>query len=451
MVQKYKKMILFGFFTSIMSASLFFTSTLEAQNTPADEKKEVSKLEAYLKFTRVMNFVEAEYVDEVNTSDLIDKALNGMLKNLDAHSSYLNKSALQQMTIQTKGEFGGLGISIGKKNGVLTIITPLDDTPAYRAGIKAGDVIIKIDDKNAIEMELDEAVSIMRGKPKTSLTLTIAREGESKPLIVPIVRDIIKLDSVYAKTIDGFDDILYIRVSTFDSNVVRDVAKAIKDNPKKKGIILDLRNNSGGLLDQAVGLVDIFIDEGIIVSQKGKAQPKEEYRATKINTLTKLPLVVLVNGGSASASEIVSGALQDHKRAVLVGETTFGKGSVQQVKPISETEAVKLTTGRYYLPSDRTIQAVGVTPDVVVAFGEIEKSDKESFELKEKDLKKHLASELLKVNTPKDKKKSVKVEETNSTENNATFISTDMIYQDAQLKSAINILKALMTLKKEEL
>ncbi|MEA2029718.1 MAG: S41 family peptidase [Campylobacterota bacterium] len=449
MVKKYKKIILVGFIASISLASILLTSKLEAQNSP-QEKQEVSKLEAYIKFTRVMNFIEEEYVDEVNTTDLIDKALNGMLKNLDSHSSFLNKSALQQMTIQTKGEFGGLGISIGKKNGVLTIITPLDDTPAYRAGVKAGDVIVKIDDKNAIDMELDEAVSIMRGKPKTSIRLTIAREGESKPVVVDIVRDIIKLQSVYAKKIEELDDVLYMRVSTFDSKVVKDVTKAIKENPKKKGIIVDLRNNSGGLLDQAVGLVDLFIDEGIIVSQKGKAQPKEEYRASKINTLTTLPLVVLVNGGSASASEIVSGALQDHKRAVIVGETTFGKGSVQQIKPITQTEAVKLTTARYYLPSDRTIQAVGVTPDIVVEFGEILKSDRGNFELKEKDLKKHLKSELLKVETSKDKK-TIASENNITQENNSSIIKQELVYQDAQLKAAINILKALITLKKEEL
>jgi len=449
MVKKYRKIIIAGFLTSVAFASLLLTSKLEAKNS-VPSTKEASKLEAYIRFTRVMSFIEEQYVDEVNTTDLIDKALNGMLKNLDAHSSYLNKSALAQMTIQTKGEFGGLGISIGKKNGVLTIITPLDDTPAYKAGIKAGDIIVKINDKNAIDMELDEAVSIMRGKPKTSINLTIARESEPKPIVVTIVRDIIKLDSVYVKKVDSNDDILYIRVSTFDSKVVKDVTDAIKKNPKKKGIILDLRNNAGGLLDQAVGLVDIFIDEGIIVSQKGKAQPKEEYRASKINTLTKLPLVILVNGGSASASEIVSGSLQDHKRAVVVGEATFGKGSVQQIRPISQTEAIKLTTARYYLPSDRTIQAVGVTPDVIVAFGEILKSDKESFELKEKDLKKHLKSELLKVDS-KDGKK-IKLNENNLTqEHNASFIKQEQIYLDAQLKSALNILRGLITLQKEEL
>ncbi|KIM06755.1 MAG: peptidase S41 [Sulfurovum sp. PC08-66] len=445
MVKKHKKIVLVGFIASITLASIALSAKLNAKTT-AQEKQELSKLESYIKFTRVMNFIEAEYVDEVNTSDLIDKALNGMLQNLDPHSSFLDKNALEQMNIQTKGEFGGLGISIGKKNGVLTIISPIDNTPAYHAGVKSGDVIVKIDDKNALEMELDEAVSIMRGKPKTSIELTIAREGESKPLVFKIVRDIIKLDSVYTKKIDAHEDLLYIRVATFDAKVVKDVTKAIKENPAKKGIILDLRNNSGGLLDQAVGLVDIFVDKGIIVSQKGKAQPKEEYRASKLNTLTKLPLVVLINGGSASASEIVSGALQDHKRAVLVGELTFGKGSVQQIRPISQTEAVKLTTAKYFLPSDRTIQAVGVTPDVEVAFGEILKSDKDSFEIKEKDLKKHLESELFKVETKKSDK-----ENNASQENNATFISKEIIYQDGQLKSAIDILKALITLNKEEL
>ena len=441
MVKKSKSIIVIGFFISSILAFVSVTSMLEAKGNV--KTQELTKLQAYMKFTEVLKFIELEYVDEVNTTYLIEKAISGLVSSLDSHSAFLDKKSLENMSVSMKGEFGGLGISIGMKQGALTIITPLDDTPAYRAGVKAGDVIIKINDKNAIGMKLDEAVSIMRGKPKTPITITVVRQGEKKPLEIKIIRDIIKLNSVSSKKIEKYSDVLYIRVSTFDAKVVQDVSKAIKNNPNKKGIILDLRNNSGGLLDQAVGLVDIFVDNGIVVYQEGHHQPRDEFLASKSNTLTKLPLVVLVNGGSASASEIVSGSLQDHKRAVILGEVTFGKGSVQQIRQISRTEAIKLTTARYYLPSGRTIQAVGVKPDVEVKFGEVVKDDEFEFSIKERDLKGHLEEELAKI----DSNSTIKIDD-NSSENNSSIIKTDYIYKDAQLKSAINILKALITLKK---
>ncbi len=441
MVKKSKSIIIIGFIVSSIFAFISLTSMLDAKSN-IDNKK-LSKLQAYMKFTEVLRFIEMEYVDEINTTDLIDKAISGLISNLDSHSAFLDKKALDNMQVSMKGEFGGLGISIGMKDGALTIITPLDDTPAYRAGVKAGDIIIKIDDKNAIGMKLDEAVSLMRGKPNTEVSITVVRKGERKPIKIKIIRDIIKLDSVYVKEIENNNDILYIRISTFDAKVVQNTSKAIKSNPKKKGIILDLRNNSGGLLDQAVGLVDIFVDKGIIVYQKGHNQPRDEFLASPTNTLTKLPLVVLVNGGSASASEIVSGSLQDHKRAIILGEVTFGKGSVQQIRQISKTEAIKLTTARYYLPSDRTIQAVGVKPDIEVKFGEVVKDEEADFSLKERDLKGHLKEELSKI----DNNSTIKIDNNSSSENNSSIIKMDYIYKDAQLKSAINILKALITLK----
>ncbi len=441
MVRKSKNIMIVGFFVSCIFAFVSVTSMLDAKSDIGD--KELSKLQAYMKFTEVLRFIEAEYVDEVNTTDLIEKAISGLLTNLDSHSSFLDKKSLEQMTVSTKGEFGGLGISIGMKHGAITIITPLDDTPAFHAGVKAGDVIIKINDKNAIGMKIDEAVSIMRGKPKTSIRITVVRKNERKPIEIKIIRDIIKLDSVYVKMIEDNNDTLYIRVSSFDSKVVEGVTKGIKANPNKKGIILDLRNNSGGLLDQAVGLVDIFVDEGIIVYQKGHNQPKDDFLASKSNTLTDVPVVVLVNGGSASASEIVSGSLQDHKRAIILGEVTFGKGSVQQIRQISKTEAIKLTTARYYLPSDRTIQAIGVTPDITVKFGEILKDDELDFSLKERDLKGHLEEELLKI----DSNTTISIDN-NSSENNSSIIKIDDLYKDAQLKSANDVLKALITLQR---
>jgi carboxyl-terminal processing protease len=282
-------------------------------------------------------------------------------------------------------------------------------------------------------MTIDKAVSIMRGKPQTAIELTVVRKGAMKPLKIEIIRDIIEIQSVYSKTIG--DDILYMRITSFDQKVVQGLRKGISEHADRKGIVLDLRNNPGGLLNQAIGVVDMFVDEGAIVSQKGKI-PEENlvYNASSANSDTKTPLVILVNGGSASASEIVSGALQDHKRAVVVGNKTFGKGSVQVVMPISQTEALRLTIARYYLPSGRTIQAIGVTPDVEVSFGEIKKAEV-GISIKERDLQKHLVGELEKVDGKK--------EEIDDKENKKV-ITEEQIYKDSQLKSAVDILKALM-------
>jgi len=287
-------------------------------------------------------------------------------------------------------------------------------------------------------MSIDEAVSIMRGKVGTPIDITIVRENEPKPLLIHIVRGIITIQSVYTKQIG--DDVLYVRVTSFDKKVADDVAKAIKTKKgSTKGIILDLRNNPGGLLDQAVGLADIFIDDGIIVSQKGRRKDdKKVFEASSSKTLTYVPMVVLINGGSASASEIVSGALQDHKRAVLVGQNTFGKGSVQIVLPITDKEAIKLTVARYYLPSGRTIQAVGVKPDVEVLPGEVT-THKSNFSLKEADLKKHLEKELEKVDGKKEIKEDKKEDK--------DIITPEMLSKDIQLKEAVDIMKALVITK----
>jgi carboxyl-terminal processing protease len=333
------------------------------------------------------------------------------------------------------------------KDGALTVIAPIKDTPAYKAGIKAGDIILKINDTATIGMSIDESVKLMRGKPKTSLVLTIIRKGEAKPLEVKITRDIIKIQSVYAKTIE--DDILYVHVTSFDQKVVKGVKDAMKKHKHTKGMILDLRNNPGGLLDQAVGLADLFVDEGVIVSQKGKLKSENlEYKATKKGTDKDTPLVILINGGSASASEIVSGALQDFNRSILVGEKTFGKGSVQVVMPIGANEALKLTVARYYLPSGRTIQALGVTPDITVPLGKIDFIE-DSIMLKEKDLKKHLQSELEKINNNTAKSSKPKTDtENNTTKIDDTIITEEQIYKDLQLKSAVDILKALIITNK---
>ncbi|MEN4052883.1 MULTISPECIES: S41 family peptidase [Sulfurimonas] len=437
---KNKKFITLGFVSVALSLSFILSSTLFAKETTAKkESTEASRLEALSKFTKVISIVEEYDVDQITIEELIDKALKGLMENLDAHSNYLTQKDYKRLQVQTNGEFGGLGITVGMKDGALTVISPIDDTPADKAGLKSGDIILKIDNKSTLGMTIDEAVSLMRGKVGDPIDLTIVREGESKPLSIHIVRDIIKIESVHAKMIGK--DILYIRVSSFDKKVVDDVTKAVKKKKSvTKGIILDLRNNPGGLLDQAVGLVDLFVDSGVIVSQKGRRKIEtKEYSAHIGNTITDVPVVVLINGGSASASEIVSGALQDHKRAVLIGEKTFGKGSVQVVLPITETEAIKLTIARYYLPSGRTIQALGVTPDIEVLPGEL-KTFKNEFAIKEADLKKHLEKELEKVDGKKSQTKEDKKDKKD-------IITPKMLEKDLQLKEGADIIKALIITK----
>ena len=408
------------FILMIMIASSIFAETKQ------------SRLAAYEKFVRVVNMIEMYYVDKLDTTTIVNKALKGLLPNLDPHSSYLDKKAYKNLKIETSGEFGGLGIVVGMKNGVLTIISPIDDTPAYKAGLKAGDIILKINNKATLDMSLDEDVNLMRGKPGTKITLTIVRNG--KPFKVTITRAIIKIKSVKAKDVKGYPQIEYIRIASFDKNVVSSLKKILPKLKKegKKGIIIDLRNNPGGLLNQAVGTLDLFIDKGILVSQKGRIKSEDEvYYAHSYGTYKNIPIVVLVNGGSASASEIVSGSLQDHKRAVIVGETTFGKGSVQAILPIPgyKGEALRLTIARYYLPSGRTIQARGVTPDIIVHPAKI-KEEKEGISLKEANLKDHLKAELAKIEHKKIKKTNPKKEINPA--------------NDLQLLTGANILKALI-------
>jgi len=452
MIKKSKKVIIAGLLSTVTAAYLFGSFAQAKDTTKPAPSTAKEKLEAYIKFTQILNVIEKEYVDEVNTTDLVDKALKGLMTNLDAHSTFMDTKSYKDLSVQTKGEFGGLGISVGMKDGVLTVIAPLDGTPAFRAGIKSGDIILKIDDKATIGMTIDDSVKIMRGKPKTDIVLTIIRKKAPKPLEIKITRDIIEIQSVYGKNIENYEDTLYVHVTSFDQKVVKGVVEAIEEHNNTQGIVLDLRNNPGGLLDQAIGLVDLFVEKGVIVSQKGKSKLENtEYKATKKNSDLSTPIVVLVNGGSASASEIVAGALQDFNRSIIVGEKTFGKGSVQIVMPIGKDEALKLTVARYYLPSGRTIQAEGVTPDITVHFAKVEYLD-DPILLKEKDLKKHLESELKKIDSNKTISKKIEVSDNNSTENNTSInkklITEDQVNKDNQLKSALDILKALIITNK---
>jgi carboxyl-terminal processing protease len=438
---KNKKMMVVGFISAIAVSLALSTSLIaksDAQPLPSEASNEASRLQSLAKFTKVLSIVEQYNVDGLGVDQLIDKSLQGLLSNLDAHSNFLDKKSFESLKSQTDGEFGGLGITVGMRDNALTVISPIEGTPADKAGIKAADIILKINDKSTLSMTIDDAVGLMRGAPKTPINLTVIRKGAGEPLKFHIIRDIITVESVYARTID--DHILYIRVTSFDKKVATDVKAVLKKHAaKSKGIILDLRNNPGGLLDQAVELTDLFVDEGVIVSQKGRNKSDDiSYSATKKATVTHLPLVVLVNEGSASASEIVSGAMQDLKRGVIVGTKTFGKGSVQVVMPITDTEAIKLTIARYYLPSGRTIQAVGVIPDVEVDAGEVKKHEN-NFDIKEADLKKHLEGELEKTNG------MVDVTETNAT--NKTIITKAQLTKDMQLKEGVGILKALIIVK----
>jgi len=422
--------------------ALVLSQNIFAKDGQKKESEQPTRLESLRKFNYVTETIEKYYVDDIKLQEIVDKALKGLMQELDAHSSYLDKKASKDMSIQTQGEFGGLGITVGMRDGALTVIAPIDNTPAYKAGIKSLDIILKINNTATIGMTLDEAVNMMRGEPKTDISITVVRKGELKPIEFKLQRDVIKVQSVFAKKIEN-EDVLYLRVSSFDSKVSSELEKEIKKNRDLKGVILDLRNNPGGLLNQAISTVDLFIKNGVIVSQKGR-DTEEKFEASTFSTKTDLPLVVLVNEGSASASEIVSGSLQDHKRAVIIGEKTFGKGSVQALLPLNNerTENIKLTIAKYYLPSGRTIQALGVTPDIIVSAGKVTQNDDGFLKIKEADLKKHLEGELEKVDDSIKKDRKIIKDESKK------LISKEDLLEDNQLNTSLAILKSLIIMSK---
>lgn len=343
-------------------------------------------------FTEVMSMVKKHYVEEVNAQDLVYGAIRGMLNSLDPHSSFMTPDAYKEMQVDTKGEFGGLGIQIGVKDGVLTVIAPIEDTPAFRAGIKAGDKIIKIEDEMTKNMTLFEAVSKMRGEPKTAITISILREGWKDLKAFTIIRDIIKIKSVKSKVIE--DNIGYVKISQFQEKTARDLSKALQTISKEgiNSLILDLRNNPGGLLNSAIAVSDRFLPKGqLVVYTKNRTGQKTEF-FTEVEGDFNLPMIVMVNQGSASASEIVAGALKDWNKAIILGTQTFGKGSVQTVIPLSDGAGLRLTTAKYYTPNGEDIQNTGITPNITVKL-KAANGAKEHTILREKDLKGHLDNE----------------------------------------------------------
>ena len=392
---------------------------------------EALPLEDLRTFAEVLERIKTAYVEPIDDKTLFENAIKGMLSNLDPHSSYLDPDAFRELQESTSGEFGGLGIEVGLDDGVLQVIAPIDDTPAAAAGLEAKDLIIKIDDQPTKGLSLMEAVEKMRGKPGTTIRLTISRESR-KPFEVTLQRAIIKSQSVKSELLD--DGYGFIRISQFQVNTGTDVAKALASLKKEnkgqplKGLILDLRNNPGGILQAAVEVADHFLDSGLIVYTKGRlANAELRFSATVANTSVNVPMVVLINGGSASASEIVAGALQDHKRAVVMGTDSFGKGSVQTVLPLNNDRALKLTTALYYTPKGRSIQAQGIIPDITIERAKISQEETAQ-DLKEADLAGHLGN---RSTTKRTKAKD-----------NTPHLQD----QDYQVNQAINLLKGLNVL-----
>ena len=371
--------IKFKIFLSFWLILVFSPQVLAVEEDPNDYN--------YLKFLgETIEKINSDYVDDVKNKELVESAIDGMLSSLDPHSSFLNAESLKQMKIQTKGAFGGLGIEVTMENGFVKVISPIDDTPAYKAGIKAGDYITHLDGKSVIGLNLNEAVEKMRGPIGTKLKVTIGRSNQ-EAFNVTIKRDIIKISSVKSKL---EEDVGYIRITTFSEQTSKSTKDAIKEFKKEKnlrGYVLDLRNNPGGLLDQAVSVSDLFLEKGEIVSTRGRnSENPEMYKARSGDIIDGKPLVVIINGGSASASEIVAGALQDHKRAILLGTRTFGKGSVQTIIPVKPYGALRMTTAKYFTPSGRSIQKTGIEPDIVVEERELKKADNKKIS-REEDLK----------------------------------------------------------------
>lgn len=436
-----------GFAVIVAFLSIFIISS--QRHSSAEAKG--SDYESIELFTDVMAIIKKSYVEDVDTKKLVYGAINGMLSSLDPHSSFMPPDTYKEMKIDTKGAFGGLGIEISIKEGVLTVISPIEDTPAFKAGIKSGDMILKIDDKFTKDLNINDAVKRMRGQKGSKVILTIMREGFDKPKEFPIVRDIIQVKSVRFHLTDGGYG--YVRIAQFQEKTDEDLSKALKAMKEEykselKGLVLDMRNDPGGLLDQAVKVAEHFVPEGqmIVYTEGREKDSKMQFTAKKGGKEAGYPIVVIINGGSASASEIVAGALQDHKRAIILGTQSFGKGSVQTIIPLSDDSGLRLTTARYYTPKGRSIQAKGITPDIVVEAVELPKATgkKDAMHLREKDLENHFETD------GKSGAEDVKKDETKSEKKDE---KTEKIPQklEENLKTDYQVLRALDLLKGWEL
>ncbi|HLE93625.1 MAG TPA: S41 family peptidase [Sulfuricaulis sp.] len=392
-------------------------------------------------FTEVFSRIKADYVEPVSDKKLLEDAVQGMLAGLDPHSAYLDANSFKDMRVETEGKFGGLGIEVTMENGFVKVVSPIEDTPAARAGIKPGDLVIRLDEKAVKGLTLTEAVRLMRGKPGTDITLTIVREGVSKPLKITLTRSVIKIQSVKSRLLEpGFG---YVRITQFQSGTEKGLAEVVRkleteNKGALRGMILDLRNNPGGVLNAAVGVSDAFLDKGLIVYTEGRVEDSRMRKSAVPGDLIKgAPMVVLINGGSASASEIVAGALQDHRRAVIMGTKSFGKGSVQTIVPISNGAALKITTARYYTPNGRSIQASGIEPDIITEEARLTKSETAD-RLKEADLARHLENG----DEPLKKKAEPKKEDNQNDKKNAETGKAPTV-EDYQLQEALNLLKGI--------
>lgn len=420
-------MIAHRFLALFFSTILLLPAAFAAEQKAAPGKANEVPLEDLRIFVEAFHQIRANYVSEVTDQQLIEYAITGMLSGLDPHSSYLNSKEYKELQESTSGEFSGLGLEVAMENGYLKVISPMDDTPAQKAGIRAGDLIVKIDDHAIKSMRLDESIELMRGKKGTKVTLTILREGRDKPIVLTVKRDTIVLKSVKSRLLDN--EYGYLRIAQFQEMTAEDSRTQVKAMLDKslnqmKGLVIDLRNNPGGILNAAIEISDLFLTEGVIVYTEGRTpESREKFHATAGDILNGRPIVILINSGSASASEIVAGALQDRKRALIAGTTSFGKGSVQVILPLPGEKAIKLTTARYFTPEGRSIQAEGIKPDITIEDASLTLRE-ESIEVKEANLSKHLANE--------------KGDKENSEE-----AVDDPLLEDYQLHEALNLLKAM--------
>lgn len=419
----------------VLGVSLTIGHTVFADKDPPKTPLPLKELRT---FSEIFEKIKTDYVEPVGDSALLESAIRGMLSGLDPHSTYLDAEAFQELQVGTTGEFGGLGIEVGMEDGFVKVISPIDDTPAQHAGVLAGDLIVRIDETPVKGLTLNEAVNLMRGKPGTDIVLTIVREGQEKPLKITVTRAIIQVKGVKSRLLEaGYG---YVRITQFQTHTGENLVEALSELKKLnkgelKGLVLDLRNNPGGVLGAAVSVSDAFLEDGLIVYTEGRVKDSQlKFKATPTDMMKGAPLIVLVNSGSASASEIVAGALQDHKRAIIMGERTFGKGSVQTILPMNNGSALKLTTARYFTPAGRSIQAEGIVPDIELEPVKVAAAEPNTDRIKESDLTGHLENG----NGAKDKETASKTAGKEKEEKLATA--------DYQLYEALNLLKGLAIL-----